>query len=198
MIAVFDNAVPLETVEALRRELDAGMPFAAYENDCDEHGFMRHRWKLGDPAHMPGGLQVAKDLLTHYQMHPVIAEFRDYSYRTYYNGYGDRYEAALVRYPAGGAYRWHTDHQYLKSKERRILLYVLFLTGPETGGTFQVNTEPLTNEAVAGGKLGELEVEAQITPEVGRFMLCPTWVAHRVTRTTGVREILLGHVCLGR
>ena len=159
---------------------------------------------INNRTKIEGGYDAQKTaamLLGHSSVLKRIEYFRDYSFRSFSTGVANKFEVAYSRYPVGGFYDWHTDHHLapphkgenlvIEGVRRRVLNFVLFLT-EGTGG----NLELCGDNQVGGGTI-RVGPEYVCEPEIGKFILFPSYYAHRVTKTTGIRECLHGHVCVG-
>jgi Rps23 Pro-64 3,4-dihydroxylase Tpa1-like proline 4-hydroxylase len=188
--AVFDNVASPEVINKLRAELEQNIAMAHDEGDSDEHGWIRKRQKLFDP---PLGLHVANLIATNPDIMEEVKHIQDYSFRSFYTGFCQEFEAAEIRYAPGSKYRWHTDHELLPGITR-VLNYTLYLND-DCGGDLDISTTPPTMEMVEAG-FPDLKVHAKVKTKTGRLLLVASHLLHQVTEVTSTREILLGHICL--
>jgi len=107
------------------------------------------------------------------------------------------YTVSITKYKDGDWYMWHSDASGQKnlSSRGRALSFIIYLTDTGfTGGETQFSLEcgnffPEENKA---------ELWKSIEPKVGRLLIFPSWVLHRVNKVEGKepRTVVNGHLNL--
>lgn len=184
------NVIDGDMAARLRADFDRLENLAVRECNIDEYSDINRREKLYD-----SGLaaKVTVDILTRPELIAASKPLNDYSWRMYFNGFADRFETAISKYPAGGFYRWHTDHTSL----RRLLVFIVFLS-EEVGGNLEICTAALDNDFLKNGGHKTLDPEFICDPEIGKLIMFPSYYPHRVRSCTADRYVMHGHVCLGQ
>jgi len=188
-VAVFDDIISMNFVDELITEYNDNIQHAifdgAYSNDIGRHKLYNSKFATC----------VSNELLTNDHLIYSLRHYEDYSYRSFFNGFANKFEVSLVRYEQGSAYNWHVDHPPIPSLIR-VLNYTIFLTD-HCGGNVEFTTIPMSNKFVEDHGWEALKAQAYIEPKIARLIIYPSWIVHRVTKTTKTRDVLLGHICIG-
>ena len=75
----------------------------------------------------------------------------------------------------------------------RLLNFSLYLT-EDCGGAMEVNDRMNCDKEKNKDWLKEVEPTHRVEPRIGRLVMMPSYYLHRITASTGVREVLFGHV----
>jgi len=104
------------------------------------------------------------------------------------------YTVSITKYNEGDFYLWHSDASggAVKSSRSRALSFIIYLTDKGfTGGETQMS--------MSCGRFIADDTEKvwkSVTPKVGRMLLFPSYLLHRVTKVTGKepRQVINGHL----